>query len=177
MAFRKISLERMSNNLACALQLFLCLFCARFALLKTGLSKRKKILKWSHFCKKRKIFCVFFFETPSKVTNFNTSPTPPPPPPPFENFSLDTLNSEEKPSVKNRSTCRSTGDDFEIYRSGRKNPDRFHLWSRQFSSISEDSMSNKILRTTETNLAETLTFSCNKNSGPSNHSFYPFISN
>ena len=59
-----------------------------------------------------------------------------PPPPPFENFSLNTLNSEEKPSVKkrstgpvgNRSTDRSTGDDFEIYRSGRKNPDRFHLW-------------------------------------------------
>ena len=48
-------------------------------------------------------------------------------PPHFENFSLNTLNSEQKPSaknrltgpVKNRSTGRSTGDDFEIYRSGR----------------------------------------------------------
>ena len=43
-----ISLERASNNLACALQFFLCLFCARFALLKTGLSNRnltKKGLK------------------------------------------------------------------------------------------------------------------------------------
>ena len=46
---------------------------------------------------------------------------------PFENFSLDTLNSEQKLSVKKRSTGpirnrltgRSTGDDFEIYRSGR----------------------------------------------------------
>ena len=53
----------------------------------------------------------------------------------LENFSLDILNSEQKPSAKNRSTgpvanrstgrstcrstCRSTGDDFEIYRSGR----------------------------------------------------------
>ena len=49
------------------------------------------------------------------------------PPTPFENFPLDTLNSEQKTSVKkrstgpvrNRSTGRSTGDDFEIYRSGR----------------------------------------------------------
>ena len=47
--------------------------------------------------------------------------------PHFENFSLNTLNSEQKPSaknqltgpVKNRSTGRSTGDDSEIYRSGR----------------------------------------------------------
>ena len=55
--------------------------------------------------------------------DFNTSPMPPSP---FENFSLDALSSEEKPSVKNRSTGpvknrmtgRSTGEDFEIYRSG-----------------------------------------------------------
>ena len=39
-------------------------------------------------------------------------------PPPFENSSLDTLNSEQKPSVKDWSTGRSTGDDFEIYRLG-----------------------------------------------------------
>ena len=45
----------------------------------------------------------------------------------FENFLLDALNSEQKPSVKNRSTGpvrnrltgRSTGVDFEIHRSGR----------------------------------------------------------
>ena len=35
------SLERTSNNLACAIQFFLSLFCARFALLKTDLSNRK----------------------------------------------------------------------------------------------------------------------------------------
>ena len=39
------SLQRTSNNLACALQFFLCLFCARFALLKTGLFKPKFNLK------------------------------------------------------------------------------------------------------------------------------------
>ena len=51
----------------------------------------------SHFCKKTTTFFAFFFlRPPSKVTNFNTSPMPPP----FENFSLDTLNSEQKPSVK-----------------------------------------------------------------------------
>ena len=43
-------------------------------------------------------------------------------PPHFENFLLNTLNIEQKPSAKNRLTGpagRSTGDDFEIYRSGR----------------------------------------------------------
>ena len=40
-------------------------------------------------------------------------------PPPFENFSFDALNSEQKPSIKNRSAGRSTGVDFEIYQSGR----------------------------------------------------------
>ena len=56
--------------------------------------------------------------------------------PPFENFLLDALNSEQKPFVKNRSTGpvrnrstgRSTSVDFENYRLGRVNPDRFHLW-------------------------------------------------
>ena len=73
--------------------------------------------------KKTKRCFRFFLRPPSKVTNFNPSPMPPP----FENFSFNTLNSEEKPlvqnrltgPVKNRSTGRSTGDDFEIYRSGR----------------------------------------------------------
>ena len=93
LAFRKISLERTSNNLAWALQCFLLLFCARFALLKTGFSNRnltKKLLKLSHFCKKRKNF----LRLKSQIL------TPHPCPPAFENFSLNTLNSEEKPSVK-----------------------------------------------------------------------------
>ena len=52
LAFCKISLERTSNNLACALQFFLCLFCARFVLLKTGHLNRnltKKGLKIESF--------------------------------------------------------------------------------------------------------------------------------
>ena len=52
LAFCKISLERTSNYLACALEFFLCLFCARFVLLKTGHSSRnltKKGLKIESF--------------------------------------------------------------------------------------------------------------------------------
>ena len=68
LAFRKISFERTANNLACALQCFLCLFCARFALLKTGLSNRnltKKGLKIESFLQKTQNFLyVFFSETP-----------------------------------------------------------------------------------------------------------------
>ena len=99
--------------------MFLCLFCARFALLKTGHSNRnliKKGLKIELFLQKtQKFFCVFYLRPLSKVKIL----TPHPFPPSFKKFSLDTLNSEQKPSVKNRSTGRSTGDDFEIYRSGR----------------------------------------------------------
>ena len=44
-------------------------------------------------------------------------------------LSLGLLNTEHKPSVKKRSigpvSDRSTGIDFEFYRSG---PDQFHLW-------------------------------------------------
>ena len=54
--------------------------------------------------------------------------------PPFEKFSYDALNSEQKLSAKTgrlgrseTGSGRSTGVDFEIYRSGRENPDRFHL--------------------------------------------------
>ena len=76
-------------------------FCERFVLLKTGLSNRnlnKKGLKIESFLqKKQKFFCVFFQRPPSKVTNFNISPMPLPT---FENFLLDTLNSEQKSSVK-----------------------------------------------------------------------------
>ena len=52
------------------------------------------------------------------------------------NYSLSSglLNTERKPSVKKKRLTgpvndRSTGEDFEFYRSGGKNPDRFHLWS------------------------------------------------
>ena len=48
------------------------------------------------FAKNAKTFWHFFSETLDKVTNFNTSPMPLR----FENFSLDTLNSAQKPSVK-----------------------------------------------------------------------------
>ena len=129
MAFRIISFERTSNNLACALQCFFCLFCARFALFKTGYSNRnltKRGLKIEAFLQKTQIFFLRFFilRPPSKVTNFNTSHMPPPP---FGNFSLDTLISEQKPSVKkpvDRAGQKpvdrpSTGNDFENYRSGR----------------------------------------------------------
>ena len=76
----------------------------------------------------------FFLRPPSKVTNFNTSPMPPP----FKNFSLDTLNSEQKLSVKkpvDRAVQKPV--DRPVNRrwfwclpvgSGRENPDCFHLW-------------------------------------------------
>ena len=57
-------LERTSNYLVCALQWFLRLFCARCALLQTGLSNRNlngKGLKIESFLqKKTNFFCVFF---------------------------------------------------------------------------------------------------------------------
>ena len=96
---RIISLKRTSNNLACSLQWFLCLFCARFAVRKIGLlnwNLNKTGLKNESFLqKKAKRFFLFFLRPSSKVTNFNTSPMPLPLL--FENFSLDTLNSEQKP--------------------------------------------------------------------------------
>ena len=64
LAFCKISWERTSNNLVCALQFFLCLFCARCVLLKTGHSNRnltKKGLKIESF---------FFSETPVQSHKF-----------------------------------------------------------------------------------------------------------
>ena len=94
----------------------------------------KKVSKLSYFCKKCKnCFAFLFWDLRPKSQIF----TPHPCPLYFENFLLNTLNSEQKPSaknrltgpVKNRSTGQSTGDDFEIYRSGRENPDRFHFWS------------------------------------------------
>ena len=78
--------------------------------------------------KKHKIFFAFLFLDPRPKSQILT---PYPCPPFLKIFSLDTLNSEQKPSVKNRSTKRvrnrSIGVDFEIYGSGQKNPDRFHL--------------------------------------------------
>ena len=149
MAFRKIPLERTSNNLACALQCFLCLFCARFALLKTGLSNRNltKIgLKIESFSQKQqKFFCIFFLRPPSKVTNFNTSPQILTPhltslrkfSPPFWKFFVYTLNSEQKLSVKktvdwagqkpvDRPINRRWFWNLPVW-SGRENLDRFHL--------------------------------------------------
>ena len=93
----------------------------------------------SLFCKKcKRFFSLFFFflRLPSKVKNFNTSLMPP-----FENFSLDTLNSEQKSSVKKP-----------VDRAGQKpvnrrwfwnlpagpgleNPDRFHLCFSQFNHV------------------------------------------
>ena len=74
LAFRIISLQRTSNSLACALQCFLCLFCVRFALLKTGLSNRnltKKGLKIESFLQKtQKFFLRFFSETPVQSHKF-----------------------------------------------------------------------------------------------------------
>ena len=63
------------------------------------------------------------------------------PSPPFENFSLDTLNNEQKPSVKkpvnradqkpvNWSVNRRWFWNLPVW-SGRENPDRFHLWVRR----------------------------------------------
>ena len=100
MAFRKISLKRTSNNLACALQCFSCLFLCTFCAAKNRSFKpklnQKKVLKLSHFCKKRKNFFAFFFWDPRLKSQILA----PYPSPPFENFSLNILNSEEKPSVK-----------------------------------------------------------------------------
>ena len=64
LALRIISLERTSNNLACAFLFFLCLFCACFALLKTGISNQKLIEKGHKIelflQKTQKFFNAFF---------------------------------------------------------------------------------------------------------------------
>ena len=103
LVLRIILFKRTSNNLACALQVFSYLFCARFVQLKTGLSNRnltEKDLKIKLCLHKRQTFFAFFFlRLQSEVTNSNTSPTSPS----FENFSLDILKSEQKPSVKKSS--------------------------------------------------------------------------
>ena len=84
----------------------------------------QKGLKIELFLQKtQKLFCVSFSETSVQSHKFLHLTHAPH----FENFSLNTLNSEQKPSaknrltgpVKNRSTGRSTSDEFEIYRSGR----------------------------------------------------------
>ena len=118
-------MRKKSNNLACALQCFLCVFCARFALLKTSVLNQnltKKGLKIESILQKTQNFFCVFFRDPCLKSQILT----PHPCPPFENFSLNTLNSKEKlvkkrstGPVRNWSTGRSTGDDFEIYRSGR----------------------------------------------------------
>ena len=71
----------------------------------------------------------------------------------FENFLLDALNSEQKLSVKkpvdragqkpvDRPVNRRR---LEIYRSGRENPDRFHLWDRASATEAVDSRSGKTI--------------------------------
>ena len=99
--------------------LILCTFCAA----QNRLFKQKFIPKrsqnWVIFAKNAKIVLRFFSETSVQSHKFlHLTPAPH-----FENFSLNTLNSEQKPSAKNRLTGpvknRSTGNDFEIYRSGR----------------------------------------------------------
>ena len=125
MAFCKISLERTSNNLVCALQFFLCLFCARCVLLKTGHSNRnltKKGLKIESF---------FFLRPPSKVTNFYTTPVPP-----FWKFFIRYIEQWTKTFCKK--TVDRAGHKPVDRRwfwnlpvgSGRENPDRFHLCCR-----------------------------------------------
>ena len=80
---------------------FYALFCAHFALLKTGLSNRnltKKGLKIKSFLQKvQKFFLPFFFLDPRQKSQILT---PHPCSPPFENFLLDTMISEQKFSVK-----------------------------------------------------------------------------
>ena len=96
----------MSKNLARAQQFFLCLFCTPFALRKTGFFNRnltQKGFKIELFLQKKQKLFAFFFKTPFRSHNFNTSPMPPP----FKNFSLDALNSKQKPSVKNGQLGRS----------------------------------------------------------------------
>ena len=99
LAFLQNIIKRTSNNLACTLQCFLCLFCARFALLKTRHLNRnftKKGLKIESFLQKiAKVFFVFFLRPRPKSQILTPHPCPL-----FENFSVDTLNSEQKPFVK-----------------------------------------------------------------------------
>ena len=128
MAFCKISLERTSNNLACALQCFFCLFCACFVLLKTGHSNRnltKKGLKIESFLQKTKKFFAFFFWDPRpKSQTLTTRPCPPP----FWKFFIRYIEQWTKTFCKKTGRPgRSSGNDFKIYRSGWKNPNRFHL--------------------------------------------------
>ena len=137
-ALRIVLLERTSNNLTCFLKFFLCVFCASFALLEAGLADRNltlKGIKIELLLQKTQYFFAFCFQRPlSGVSNFNTSPVPPLPPL-SQNFLLDALNSEQNllekkrstGPVRKRSTGRLTGVVFEIYRSGRENPDLFHL--------------------------------------------------
>ena len=79
---------------------FYAYFCARFALLKTGHSNRnltKKSLKIESFLQKtQKFFCVFFLRPRLKSQILAPHPCLSS----FANFSLNTLNSEEKPFVK-----------------------------------------------------------------------------
>ena len=83
----------------------------------------KKVSKLSYFCKKRKNWFAFlFWDLCPKSQIFTPDLNPP-----FWKFFIKYIEQGTNPSaknrltgpVKNRSTGRSTGDDFEIYRSGR----------------------------------------------------------
>ena len=77
---------------------FLCLFCARLALLKTGFSNQnltQKGLKIELVLQKtQKLDCLFFeiADWSHKFQHLTNGPT-------FKVFSLDALHSEQKPSV------------------------------------------------------------------------------
>ena len=125
----KIIRKRASNNLACALQFF---YFFAFFLLK----------KFFAFFFAQNFFCVFFWDSRAKSQILTPHPCPSSP---FEDFSLYTLNSEQKPSVKkpvDRAGQKPVDRpvDRPVNRrwfwnlpvgSGRENPDRFHLWFKQ----------------------------------------------
>ena len=144
MAFCKISLERTFNNLACALQCYFAYFvhvlrCSK-QVIQTE-TKPKKVLKLSHFCKKRKSFFPFFFRNPRPKSQILTSH---PCPPPFWKFYIRYIEQWTKPSV-NKPADRAGQKPVDragqkpVNRRwfwnlpvglGRENPDRFHFCSR-----------------------------------------------
>ena len=104
--------------------LILCTFCAaqnRSFKLKFSL---KRSLNSVVFAKKAKIFCIFFLRPRLELQILTLCPWPPSP---FENFSLDALNSEQKPSVKNGRPDRSE--------TGRRAENRRRFWNYRLGRI------------------------------------------
>ena len=119
MAFRKISLERTSNNLACAVQCFLCLFLCTFCAAQNRSFKpklnQKRSQNWIIFAKTQKFFAFFFWGHRLKSQILAPQPCPP-----FWKFFIKYIEKWRKTFCeKNGRPGRSTGDNFEIYRSGR----------------------------------------------------------